>query len=119
MNATVVGILPGNCMQDANPYCTVVVPTGLGHTRNSIVALSGDIIIAIGGAAGTLSEIAYSWIYDKPIIAYGNFDGWASRLAKMKIDDNREEEIIKCDSIEDLESIIIELCNERKRKLNS
>src|SRR5262245_47227050 len=37
--ATVVGIVPSTRMEDANPWCNVVVPTGLGHARNAITAL--------------------------------------------------------------------------------
>ena len=28
-----IGILPSEHMEDANPYCHIVFPTGLGHAR--------------------------------------------------------------------------------------
>ena len=41
----VVGILPGAGLEGANPWCTVVIPTGLGHARNAVNALAGDLVI--------------------------------------------------------------------------
>lgn len=52
-----VGILPGN-IEEANPYVTVPIATYLGEARNAIVAVAGQIVVAIGGGVGTLSEIA-------------------------------------------------------------
>ncbi len=55
---TTVGILPGTDVSEGNPYLTVALPTGLGETRNALVARAGQAMIAIGGSYGTLSEIA-------------------------------------------------------------
>jgi hypothetical protein len=57
---TVIGILPGQDLDDANPHCTHVIATGLGHARNLAVVASGDAVIAVGGEWGTLSEIAFA-----------------------------------------------------------
>jgi uncharacterized protein (TIGR00725 family) len=35
-----IGILPSASMKDANPYCNFVIPTALGHARNTSTALS-------------------------------------------------------------------------------
>ena len=43
---------------DANEWLTVSIPTGLGELRNGMVVRAAEVIIAIGGAYGTLSEIA-------------------------------------------------------------
>jgi uncharacterized protein (TIGR00725 family) len=69
-----MGILPGNSPQDANPYIDIAVATGLGYGRNSLVAMNSDVIIAIDGQYGTLSEIAYGSIYGKKIIGLGTWD---------------------------------------------
>lgn len=55
---TVVGILPGLDRADANEWLTVSIPTGFGELRNGLVVRAGEAIIAVGGAYGTLSEIA-------------------------------------------------------------
>ncbi len=65
-----VGILTTYDGSDANPYVGIRVNTGMGWNRNPIVVASGEVVIAIGGAWGTLSELAYAKILGKPIIGY-------------------------------------------------
>jgi uncharacterized protein (TIGR00725 family) len=55
---TVIGILPSLDRSDANPWVTVAIPTGLGELRNGLIVRTADVMIAVGGAYGTLSEIA-------------------------------------------------------------
>ena len=57
---TVIGIIPGISADEANPHCTHVVATGIGHARNLAVVASGEAVIAIGGEWGTLAEIAFA-----------------------------------------------------------
>jgi uncharacterized protein (TIGR00725 family) len=64
-----IGILPGHSVEEANPYCTHVVATGIGHARNLAVVSSGAAVIAIGGEWGTLSEIGFARAIDRPVIA--------------------------------------------------
>jgi uncharacterized protein (TIGR00725 family) len=64
-----IGIVPGNSVAEANPYCTHVVATGIGHARNLAVVSSGDAVIAIGGEWGTLSEIGFARAIGRPVIA--------------------------------------------------
>lgn len=63
-----VGILPGVRAEDANPYIDLPIPTGISYARNMIVVLSSDILIAIDGKYGTLSEISYANIFGKKVI---------------------------------------------------
>ena len=69
-----IGILPGMDDSDANPYIKVVLPTGVGLSRNSIIACSCDGAIAIGGEFGTLSEIAYCKQLSRPVCALKSWD---------------------------------------------
>jgi uncharacterized protein (TIGR00725 family) len=55
---TVVGMLPGEGRSDANEWVTVAIPTGMGELRNGLIVRAAEAMIAIGGAYGTLSEIA-------------------------------------------------------------
>jgi len=64
-----IGILPGHDAGEANPYCTHVVATGIGHARNLAVVSSGAVVIAIGGEWGTLSEIGFARAIGRPVIA--------------------------------------------------
>jgi len=69
-----IGILPGNNPNQANPYIDIPIATNMGHSRNSLVALNSDVLIAVNGQYGTLSEIAYGCIYRKKIIGLGTWD---------------------------------------------
>jgi len=64
-----IGIVPGDSMREANPYCTHVVATGIGHARNLAVVSSGDAVIAIGGEWGTLSEIGFARSIGRTVVA--------------------------------------------------
>jgi len=66
---TVLGIVPSTEAADANPYCTHVVATGVGHARNLAVVSSGDAVIAVGGEWGTLSEIAFARALGRTVVA--------------------------------------------------
>lgn len=63
-----IGILPGDDRDNANPFIDIPIVTGLGYARNVIVAYSGEAIIAVGGRLGTLSEIAFALIKERPVI---------------------------------------------------
>jgi len=69
-----IGILPGTNKKDANPYIDIAIPTGLGLTRNTLVVRSADIVIALPGEYGTLSEIAFALIFKKPVISLNSWD---------------------------------------------
>jgi len=65
---TTIGILPSMDRNEGNEYLDYKIVTGLGYARNILVVLNGDIIIAIDGHYGTLSEIAFALEYGKPIL---------------------------------------------------
>ncbi|MFN8161840.1 MAG: TIGR00725 family protein [Solirubrobacterales bacterium] len=70
----VIGIVPGSSAEAANPFCTRVVVAGVGEARNLAVAASGEALIAIGGAWGTLSEIALARKLGRRVVLLG---GWS------------------------------------------
>jgi hypothetical protein len=63
-----IGILPGRRREDANRWVDVAIPTGLGETRNALVVLSADAVVAIGGEHGTLSEVAFGLKLGRPVV---------------------------------------------------
>ncbi|MCD6171927.1 MAG: TIGR00725 family protein [Thermoplasmata archaeon] len=73
-NGITIGILPSNDRQEGNDYLDYKIVTGLGYARNILVVLNGDVIIAIDGHYGTLSEIAYSVEYGKPVYGLMSWD---------------------------------------------
>ncbi|HDN95494.1 MAG: TIGR00725 family protein [Thermoplasmata archaeon] len=64
---TTIGILPSDSRQEGNKYLDYAIVTGIGYARNVLVVLNGDIIIAIDGHYGTLSEIAFALEFGKPV----------------------------------------------------
>jgi len=63
-----VGILPGEQKDSANPFITIPIPTGLGEGRNLLVVRASDVLVAIAGGYGTLSEIGFALKIGKPVI---------------------------------------------------
>jgi uncharacterized protein (TIGR00725 family) len=63
-----IGILPEEGRRRAAPDLTYTVCTGIGHARNLSVVASGDVVIALGGAWGTLSEIGLARSLGRPVI---------------------------------------------------
>ncbi len=53
-----VGLLPDDTTERANDFVTVPIATGMGFARNYIIVHNSDALIAIGGAEGTLNEMA-------------------------------------------------------------
>jgi len=70
-----IGILPGFAKDEANPYIDIPIATGLSHARNVLVVRSSDVVIAISGGYGTLSEIALALKMEKPVIGINTWDG--------------------------------------------
>ena len=65
----VIGIVPSDSPNQANPHCTYVVATGVGQARNLAVVASGEVAIAIGGEWGTLAEIGFARRLGRPVVA--------------------------------------------------
>ena len=100
-NGIVIGILPGDNLEMSNKHCTVVIPTGMGYARNVINVLSADTVVAIGGKSGTLSELAYSWMYGKPIICCTFAQGWSAEFSTMAIDDRKGSVVLTALSVDE------------------
>ena len=66
-----VGILPGFTTVNGNEYLTVKIPTGIGYARNFLVIRGGEVVIAIDGAAGTMSELYFALSSMRTVLALG------------------------------------------------
>jgi uncharacterized protein (TIGR00725 family) len=69
-----LGILPTADRADANDFVDIAIPTGMGEMRNALVVRSADALVAIGGAWGTLSEVALALQAGKPVFGVGSFE---------------------------------------------
>ena len=70
---TAIGILPDEDRRRQNSYLTYSVATGTGQARNLAVVCSGDVVIAVGGEYGTLSEIGLARKVGRPVVV---LEGW-------------------------------------------
>lgn len=69
-----IGILPDSTDNKANPYLTYIIPTGFGEGRNVIIVHSADVLVAVDGKYGTLSEIAMALARRKKVIGIGSWE---------------------------------------------
>ena len=70
---TAIGVLPDEDRRRQNEYLTYSVATGLGQARNLAVVCSGNVVIAVGGEYGTLSEIGLARKVGRPVVV---LEGW-------------------------------------------
>jgi len=73
VGGTVVGLLPGTDRAQANPHVTVAIATGMGEMRNALIVRAADAVVAVGGAYGTLSEIAFALRTRVPVVGIGTW----------------------------------------------
>jgi hypothetical protein len=101
-----VGILPTSSRLEGNPYLTVAVATGMGEARNAIVVRTADVVIAVHGEFGTLSEIALALKMDRPVVGLGT---WELRKAGESVD-----AIVRATSAEDAVARALQLAAEAR-----
>ena len=71
---TAIGLLPGTSRSEANDWVTIALPTGLGELRNGLIVRAADVLIAVGGAYGTLSEVALALATDVPVVGLRSWE---------------------------------------------
>jgi len=90
---TTIGILPGVDADGANPWVDIPIPTGLEYARNTIVVKTGNAVIAVCGAFGTLSEIGHALADGKTVVGL--------RTWELSRDGGVDRSIVRADSAED------------------
>ncbi len=100
-----VGVLWGGDKSSANRYIRIPIVTNLGDARNPINILSSDLVVAIGGSGGTLSEIALALKNGKEVLGYDTCEPIFSG-------GHKPNNFIKFNTIEDL-------CLDLSRRLTS
>jgi hypothetical protein len=89
-----VGIIPQNDPSFANEYCDIVIPSGLGLSRDFLTALSADGVIIVGGGSGTLSEVCAAYMYKKPMVSLKNSGGIATKYSDQYLDHRQNVRIV-------------------------
>jgi uncharacterized protein (TIGR00725 family) len=69
-----VGVLPTDDTYEANPYVQIPIATGFGIGRNTVIVRTADVLIAVGGSYGTLSEIAMALNLGKRVVHLESWD---------------------------------------------
>jgi len=107
-NGITIGILPYS-KEEANPYIDIAIPTNIGNIRNFLVATASDAVIAIGGRWGTLNEISFCMIYEKPLILIKGTGGCVDDIINEKIMKNIESSYFIADSAKEAVEKVFEL----------
>ena len=94
----VMALLPSYRHSDANDYVDIAVVTGSGVSRNVMLVATGDVVVAVRGGSGTLSEISLAWQLGRPIVALASSGGWAQKLAGTALDARRDDVIVRADN---------------------
>lgn len=108
-----IGILPSFDRRKCNEFVDIPIPTGIDVVRNAMTG-GADAVVAIGGGAGTLSEMAFAWTQLRLIIGYRTVPGWARNLADQRIDgrvrypDIEDDRVYGADTPEDVAAILSE-----------
>lgn len=96
-----VGLLPGDERPGGSPHLTVSIPLGMGEARNAVVARAADVVIAVGGEFGTLSEIALALKMGRPVVG---LDTWELAKAGAEVDS-----IVRAKTPEEAVTLALEL----------
>lgn len=88
-----IGVLPGTNKNEANNYVDMPILTGFAEARNIIIVRTSEVVIAIGGEYGTLSEIAFALKLEVPVIGINTW-----RLFK---EDKEQNKIIRVNVAKD------------------
>lgn len=105
-----VGIAIGSArtkFHDPSAASIVIYTEGAGGAgREVILANSADGVIAIGGGAGTLTELSIAYMNYIPVVVMKGSGGWSDKLAGTYLDDRKKFIITGAsDSIEALNLI--------------
>ncbi len=104
-----VGIIPQADASEANEYCDIVIPTGMGLTRDFLNALTADGVIIVGGASGTLSEVCAAYMNKKPMVAIRNLNGPVAQYIDGYLDHRENVKIVGVDDAQEAVKKILEL----------
>ncbi len=114
-----VGILPGDRIDEGNPFLDIPITTGFGlDFRSLILVHTCDAIIMIGGKSGTLRELYLAYQNRRPVVVLTGSGGWADRVRELitndgYLDDRRTGVIRFADTPEDAVQIAFSLAQKK------
>lgn len=87
---------------EKNPHPGAVLRTELGTMRNHLVVRAADLVVALAGGAGTLSELAIAWQEGKPAAVVKGTGGWSAELAGRMLDRRGSMPVANCHDVADV-----------------
>lgn len=118
-NGTTVGVISGSQRNQSNKYIKVeVVTNGYPTNEESVLIGMSDVIVMIGGGAGTLIELAISYRQSKPIIIIKNTGGWSDKIINPYLDERKRTQIKFVDSSKEAIQVLIKEVNKYERNAN-
>jgi uncharacterized protein (TIGR00725 family) len=118
-NGITIGVTYG---KDKNIYdkenTDIIIVTGLerGGGREFVLVNSCDVLIAVSGGSGTLTEIAIAYQSDIPTIVIENTGGWSNKLANSYIDNRERRKVIGVKTAKEAVTMSINLAKEKINK---
>ena len=109
MDGVTVGLLPDS-KDEANEFVDIPLATGLGMRRNFLVVSAADVVIAIGGRWGTLSEISFAMIFQIPVVLVAGTGGCVDELATGNLMKASESRLYVAGSAEEAVEKAFALC---------
>ena len=103
-----IGIIPQGDHSFANEFCDIVIPSGMGLTRDFLNALSADGVIIIGGGSGTLSEVCAAYMHKRPMVAIRNTGGTAEKYYDKFLDHRENVKILGANTPQEAVELILE-----------
>lgn len=89
-NGLVVGILPGDTIDETNGFIDIPVTTGMNFDYRSLILVhSSDAIIMVAGANGTLGELSAAYLNRKPVVILEPSGGWAAKIRGIAYEGGR------------------------------
>ncbi|QQG44205.1 MAG: TIGR00725 family protein [Candidatus Roizmanbacteria bacterium] len=117
-NGTTVGVTYGKGMDIVEKNVDVVIASGLerGGGRELVLVLSCDVIIAISGGSGTLTEIAIAYQANIPVVVLKGSGGWSEKLASQYLDNRKRFKIEEAKNPEEAVTFAIQLAKSKYEK---
>jgi uncharacterized protein (TIGR00725 family) len=100
---TTLGILPGTDRREANEFIDLAIPTGMGEMRNALIVRAADVLIAVSGEFGTLSEVALALNIGVPVVGLTTWELGKSgeRVEAFEAADSPEEAVTRALALAD------------------
>ncbi|MBU2100952.1 TIGR00725 family protein [Candidatus Micrarchaeota archaeon] len=111
---TSICVIPSNDKSDANKFCSVVIPSGIGFGRNFILVNSADAVILIEGQAGTYIEALASYLQEKPIIALTGSGGISDKVKNSFLDDTKKVKILSASTPKEAVELALKKIEEKQ-----